>query len=288
MMPVKHETDSSMEERLASKVRERGEEKQIQQRAPIGAHIIYEAIRREGDDELDRSSSALAWSGLAAGLSMGFSLLTEALLTAYLPQAAWQPLVSKLGYSMGFLIVILGKQQLFTENTLTVILPLLLRKNATTAVNVLRLWGVVLVANLVGTYIFSLCFARIVLFDPHIQQVLFEVSREHIDIPFHIVLVRSVFAGWLIALMVWLLPSADSARVSVIIIVTWLIGIGGFNHVIAGSNKMFFLVASGAESWGWYFARFFLPTLLGNVIGGVSLVAFLSHAQVVAGEEGGV
>ncbi|HZP32591.1 MAG TPA: formate/nitrite transporter family protein [Candidatus Acidoferrales bacterium] len=287
-MSVKHQAESPLEERLASKVRERGEEEQIEQRSPIGAHIIYEAIRREGDDELSRSSAALAWSGLAAGLSMGFSLLAEALLAAHLPQAGWQPLVSKLGYSMGFLIVILGKQQLFTENTLTVILPLLLRKNASTALNVLRLWGVVLLSNLAGTYIFSLCFARIALFDSHIQRMLFEVSRERLDAPFHIVLVRSIFAGWLIALMVWLLPSAEAARVSVIIIVTWLIGIGGFNHIIAGSNKMFFLVASGAESWGWYFVRFFLPTLLGNIIGGVSLVAFLSHAQVVAGEKGGL
>jgi formate/nitrite transporter FocA (FNT family) len=118
--------------------------------------------------------------------------------------------------------------------------------------------------------------------------MLFEVSRERTDAPFHIVLVRSIFAGWLIALMVWLLPSAEAARVSVIIIVIWLIGVRGFNHVIDGSNKMFFLVASGAESWGWCFARFFLPTLLGNIIGGISLVAFLSHAQVVAGEKDGV
>ena len=85
--------------------------------------------------------------------------------------------------------------------------------------------------------------------------------------------------------MVWLLPGAESARVSIIIIITYLIGVGGFNHVIGGSNKMFFLVASGAESWGAYLTNFFLPTVAGNIIGGVSLVAFLGHAQVVAGKE---
>jgi formate/nitrite transporter FocA (FNT family) len=278
-------SEANDEQKLAARVRARGEEKQVEQRAPVGAHIIYEAVRREGDDELKRSSSALAWSGLAAGLSMGFSLLAEGFLEAHLPESAWRPLITKLGYSVGFLIVILGKQQLFTENTLTVILPLLLRKNLTTVMNVLRLWGVVLVSNLVGTYFFSLWVARTALFDQHIQQVLLEVSRERIDSPFHLVLMRSIFAGWLIALMVWLLPSIESARLNIIIILTWLIGIGGFNHIIAGSNKMFFLVASGAETWGYYFTRFFVPTFLGNVIGGVSLVAFLAHAQVVSGEE---
>ncbi len=91
------------------------------------------------------------------------------------------------------------------------------------------------------------------------------------DAGFGLVLIRSILAGWLIALVVWLLPGAESGRVSIIIILTWLIGVGGFNHIIAGSNKMFFLVASGAETWGWYFTRFFGPTLLGNIIGGVSL-----------------
>src|SRR5579883_3111500 len=94
------------------------EEKQVQQRTAISAHIVYEAILAEGESELERSTSALVYSGLAAGLSMGFSFLTEGFLRARLPDASWTPLVAKLGYAMGFLIVILGRQQLFTENTL--------------------------------------------------------------------------------------------------------------------------------------------------------------------------
>ena len=66
-----------------------------------------------------------------------------------------------------------------------------------------------------------------------------------------------------------------TSKVSIIIIVTYLIGLGGFNHVIAGSTKVLFLVASGAESWSGFFNHFFIPTLLGNIAGGVSLVAFL-------------
>jgi formate/nitrite transporter FocA (FNT family) len=78
--------------------------------------------------------------------------------------------------------------------------------------------------------------------------------------------IRAIIAGWLIALMVWLLPAAESARVSIIIIITYLIGLGGFNHVVAGSTKLLFLVVSRAETWATVILRFFLPTLLGNVV----------------------
>lgn len=96
---------------------------------------------------------------------------------------------------------------------------------------------------------------------------------------------RAIFAGWLIALMVWLLPGAESARVGIIIIITYLIGISGFNHVIAGSTTMFFLIVTKFISWKVYLAQFLVPTLLGNVIGGFALVAALGHAQVVGGKE---
>ena len=81
---------------------------------------------------------------------MGASLITEGLLNSHLPDASWKPLVSKLGYSVGFIVVILGRQQLFTENTLTPILPLMREKTLERFLNVLRLWSVVLAANLLG------------------------------------------------------------------------------------------------------------------------------------------
>jgi formate-nitrite transporter family protein len=263
----------------------RVEQKQVEERLAIGAHVVYETIRREGEDELGRTASSLAWSGLAAGLSMGFSFIAEALLMARLPDQPWRPLISRAGYSIGFLIVILGRQQLFTENTLTVVLPLLIRKDSATLLRMLRLWAVVLSANLVGTFLFALCLGKVAVFDVHTQQCLTEIGLAHLGSGFGIVLIRAIFAGWLIALMVWLLPGAESARVSIIIILTYLIGISGFNHIIAGSTTMFFLVVSKHISLGTYLAQFFLPTLVGNVIGGLSLVAALGHAQVVSRKE---
>ena len=285
MAPKAAKNDEFQAGDVSPGVKKRIEEKQVQERVAIGAHIVHETIRREGDEELKRSSSALAWSGLAAGLSMGFSLVAEGLLSAYLPAAGWTPLLSKLGYSVGFLMVVLGRQQLFTETTLTAVLPLLSRRNLATAIAMLRLWGVVLLANLVGTYLFALVIGRMKIFSLHIQQVMLEVSQGGTHGGFGVVFMRAIFAGWLIALMVWLLPAADAAKVNIIIIITYLIGLGGFNHVIAGSVKVLFEVVVGTESWRNFFVQFFAPTLLGNIVGGVSLVAFLGHAQVVAGKE---
>lgn len=261
------------------------EEKQVEERLSIGPNIVYETVRREGEEEFVRTSSALAWSGLAAGLSMGFSLVAEALLAAHLPDAAWANLISKLGYSVGFLIVILGRQQLFTETTLTLVIPLLSKRGLARFVSLARIWAIILVANLVGTFLFALCLGRAVIFDPATRLAFIHVSQQGANGGFETVLVRAVFAGWLIAMTVWLLPGADSSRVAIIIILTYLIGLGGFNHVIAGSTKMFYLIATGNESWGAYAIRFLVPTLVGNVIGGVSLVALLGHAQVVAGKQ---
>ena len=265
----------------------RAEQKQVEDRQAIGANVVYETIRREGEEELHRPAAALAWSALAAGLSMGFSFVAQGVLMAHLPDQPWRPLIAGIGYCVGFLIVILGRQQLFTENTLTVVLPLLLRKDLSTLLRMLRLWIVVLAANLVGTFLFALCVGRIGIFDARTQQILTQIGGTHIGAGFGTVFVRSMFAGWLIALMVWLLPGAESARVSIIIIVTYLVGISGFDHIIAGSTATFFLLVRGSISWATYVVQFFLPTLMGNVIGGLSLVAALGHAQVVGGKEHG-
>jgi formate-nitrite transporter family protein len=261
-------------------------EDEAHERSAPSGKVVYKAILTEAEDELGRSSSALFWSGLAAGLSMGFSLAAEALLRDHLPQRPWTPLVAKLGYSVGFLVVILGRQQLFTENTLTPVLPLLQRKDGKTLGNVLRLWGVVLAANLLGALGFALVAEKTGAFDPDVREVFHEIGREAMRHGFGTTLLRAVFAGWLVALIVWLLPFAETARIWVIVVLTYLIGIGQFSHIIAGAVNTFVLAWAGERGWGEVFGRFILPTLIGNVIGGVTLVAALNHAQVVAGGEG--
>lgn len=261
---------------------DKGERKEAAKRSALGVQIVHEAIRLEGEEELSRPTRALAWSSLAAGLSMGFSLVAEALLRSGLPEAPWRPLIAKLGYSVGFLVVILGRQQLFTENTLTVVLPLLDRHNLRVLGNVARIWAVVLAGNVLGALAFAWLIGRQDLFPPQLRQTFAELGRESMAPDFGAKLLKAVFGGWLIALTVWLLPAAANARVFIIVIVTYLVGLGGFTHVIAGSVEALYLVTTGELSPWTYLGQFLAPAFLGNAIGGVSLVAALNHAQVAA------
>jgi formate-nitrite transporter family protein len=257
----------------------------VEQRTAISAQIVYRAILAEGEAELERPTSALAFSGFAAGLSMGFSFLTQGLIQSHLPQSNWAPLVARLGYPIGFLIVILGRQQLFTENTLTPILPLLQHKALKTLWNTLRLWAVVFLANWVGTMVFAWVIAQSTTIEAGVRPALLEIGREAMEYHFGTVIMKAIFAGWLIALLVWVLPFAETGRVGVIVLLTYVIALGSFNHVVAGSVETFYLVAAGEKCWADYLGGFMFPTLLGNVIGGVSLVAALNHAQVTAGQD---
>lgn len=259
-----------------------GERKEARRRSAPGVAVVYEAIRREAESELRRPNRALFWSGLAAGLSIGFSFLAEALLLSGLPNSQWQSLVSKLGYSVGFLIVILGRQQLFTENTLTPILQLLHEKTRDVLADTARLWGVVLCANFIGTFAFALALSATSIVDAHQVAALNTIAIHALDGGFWNTLLRAIFAGWLIALMVWLLPVAETGRVTVIIIITYMIGIAGLPHIIAGSSEVFYALLTGAASPGVAITGFFVPTLIGNTLGGVALVAAINYAQVYA------
>jgi len=267
--------------RDAATVGMKADQQEAEQRTSPGGHILYMAIQTEGEHELERTNSALAWSALAAGLSMGFSLLSEGLLRAHLPDMPWRPLITKFGYSVGFLIVILGRQQLFTENTLTVILPLLRKWNFATLANVARLWGIVLAANLLGAFVFAWVLAMTNAVSPEIRQAITEIARDAYRTDPGTVLLRGIFAGWLIALMVWLLPFAEAGRLWMIIILTYIVGLAQFSHIIAGSVDALYLVAVGEKTLGNYLFGYMLPTLAGNIAGGVSLVAAFAHAQFI-------
>jgi formate/nitrite transporter FocA (FNT family) len=250
------------------------------------ALVIHELVREEGEEGLRRSARALAWSGLAAGLSMGFSFLTLSLIRSALPDTPWRPLVDSAGYSVGFLIVILGRQQLFTETTVTAVLPLLIRRDRATLVSVLRFWAIVLSANLVGALMFAALIAPHGLFPEPVYRALVDTGREAVSGAFLPTAARSVLAGWLIALMVWILPSTRSARLFVILILTYVVALGRFSHTVAGAIDAAFLVFSGNGGVADFLVGFFIPTLLGNAIGGIALVALLNHAPLAARLQG--
>lgn len=250
-------------------------------RKTINARVVHDAVRLEGEGELARPPSALAWSGFAAGLAMGFSLVAQGFLYARLPAADWRPLVTALGYAVGFIIVTLGRQQLYTENTLTAVIPALERRTARAWSGVLRLWGIVLAANVLGA-LFVAWFAGTAAFKPEFRAAFVEISRHATSGSAAEIFLGAVPAGWLIALIVWLGPAAPSARLWIVLIIAYVVGIGEFPHVIAGAVDGLHLVLDGSMAVTDFVFRFFLPTLAGNTIGGVLLVAALNHAQTAA------
>lgn len=258
------------------------EEQDVEDRGAPRAAVVFETIRREGESELRRPMFSLAASGIAGGLSMGMSLAGEGLIRTLLPQASWAPLVSSFGYSLGFVIVVLGRQQLFTETTVTAILPLLDGKDRLrTFGQVLRLWIVVTIANLIGAAIFAYTAADTTIFPAAVRHTFLTIAHEAAAPPFWTLLVRGIAAGWLIALMVWMLPGAKEARLWVVVVMTYVVGLASLSHIVAGSVEVLFLVASGQTGLAEYFGGFLLPVFVGNALGGVLLVSLLNYGQVV-------
>ena len=101
------------------------EQQDVDKNQPPRAAVLHEIIRTQGDQELERSVAALWWSALAAGLTMGLSLMAMGLLNSRLPEGEAFKVIASFGYCAGFLAVILARQQLFTENTLTAVLPVM-------------------------------------------------------------------------------------------------------------------------------------------------------------------
>ena len=257
------------------------EERQVDDFEKVRSAVIFEVIRREGEYELKRPFSALWWSGVAAGLAISTSVLGKGFLVAYLPGASWTPAVSNLGYTVGFLIVILGRMQLFTENTITPILPLFLAPTRGKALLILRLWGTVFAANMVGCAVAALVlvFGHI-LPDAQLQGIL-TVSRHYAEASALNHFAWGIPAGFLIAALVRILPRMHSAgEVLMIVIVTYAIGLGGMSHVVAGATELFLLVASGDLGLGAAVVGGILPALAGNVLGGTGIFAALTFAQV--------
>jgi formate/nitrite transporter FocA (FNT family) len=263
-----------------------GEREQAARHATPRALVIHEIIREEGEQELTRTNTALGLSALAGGMTMGFSFLAEALLRASLPATLWRHSVESFGYSVGFIIVVLGRQQLFTENTLTAVLPVVTRRDVATLRAAARLWAIVLAGNLVGTWIFAAIIHIPNVFAPDVTAAFHEIATEAIPPQVFATLVKAFFAGWLIALMVWILPSAQSARLVTILIITYVVALAHLSHIVAGSAEAAYAVLSGTASLADYAIGFLIPTLIGNILGGVLLVTILNHGAIAPEMDG--
>jgi len=105
-------------------------------------------------------------------------------------------------------------------------------------------------------------------------------------VSFGTAVLRGIFAGWLIAMVVWMRAAVNTGQIAIIVILTYVVGLAGLTHIIAGSVEVLFLVAKGELSWWSCVSGYMFPTLLGNILGGTALVSALNHAQVVSGHAG--
>jgi len=253
----------------------------VEERSTPRTPVIYEIVRRLGEEEMARPVTSLWWSGVAAGLSISFSLLAQAILQTHLPDAPWRDLVASLGYSVGFLMVVLSRQQLFTENTISVVLPVIADFTGANLWKLARMWCVVLAANFAGTLFAALFCTFTPVLTTELYDGMLEVSRHVMGHGWLEAFFRGIAAGFLIAAMVWLLPSAEGAQFHVITLMTYLIAAGGFMHIVAGSVEAFLLALHGDLGWGAMVVQFVVPVLLGNIVGGTALFSVLSYAQVM-------
>jgi len=247
----------------------------------LTAEEIYENVRKSAEEEMERPVRELAWSAVAAGLAISLSFVAAAYLSS-LAEGTVADALGAAGYPLGFILVVIARQQLFTENALHPVIPVLHHRTGHMLRRLLRLWAVVLVGNLVGALLFGVAAARTPMFDAELHASLRRVAAHGTEGTFWFVAWRAVLAGWLVGLMAWLVASTryTGAQIALVWLATAPIAALNFRHSIAGSVEAFYRAALGDATWGAMLGGFVAPSVLGNVVGGVLLVAVLNHAQV--------
>jgi formate-nitrite transporter family protein len=247
---------------------------------------IHDNILEPAREEMRRPAVSLLMSALASGLVIGFSFLASAFAASSVPPQ-YAHVAASAAYPLGFIFVVMARSELFTENTLKPVIPFLEHRDRDTFRYLVRMWALLLIGNLVGAAIFAATLARTSMVETSLHRHLLEIAQTTTEGGVGIVLYAAVFAGWLIALLSWLLASTQYSGTQVVFV--WLctapISALHFRHSIAGAVEAFYRAAAGDATWGRMFGEFVVPAVIGNAIGGVILVALLNYGQVAADKE---
>jgi formate/nitrite transporter FocA (FNT family) len=247
----------------------------------LSAAEIHDNVLGPAEEELERSAAGLLWSSFAAGLTIGFSFLVGGFVQTLVPER-YAHAAAGIVYPVGFVFVVFARSELFTENTLEPVIPLLHKRDADTFKKMLRMWGLLLVGNLVGAAIFAFVMQRTSLIESDVKTHLDQMATLSTSDGFGLTLTRGIMAGWLIALLTWLMASTHESIAHLVLV--WLttapIALLNFRHSIVGSVEAFYRVSAGTASVGQMFGQFVIPAVVGNTIGGVVLVALLNYGQV--------
>ncbi|HET7880930.1 MAG TPA: formate/nitrite transporter family protein [Acetobacteraceae bacterium] len=243
------------------------------------APVIHEVVRRQGEEELDRPNGSLFWSGLAAGITIMASVIAQGALHHRLPDLPGRDVIACFGYCIGFLMVILGRMQLFTEQTIVTVLPVMAQPSWQKLWGTARLWVIVFVANMLGTAIAAAMNVKLRLVGDSLLAAMLEVAGRALDKTPSELLTQAIPAGFLIASVAWIRAALNNGEFWIVLALTYTIAIGEFTHVIAGAAETFLLLFAGRIGTGQAAMTIGLA-LTGNVIGGTGLFALLAHAQV--------
>jgi len=255
------------------------EEQDVRNHQSLNSVSLYAIVHEEGLEELKRPMMSLWWSGVAAGMGISLSVLAEGTLHHLFADSSYQFVIENLGYTLGFVLVIVGRLQLFTENTISVILPLLSNPSLHRAVCIARLWGIVFLANMVGTFLAAFFSYNLHAVPPELVTGMTAISEHYAKLSAGDAFSYGIVSGFIIAAIVWMKPSVKHSQILMIVIFTYLIAIGHFTHVIAGSTELFLLLLQGKVS-GVETLSLIGATLAGNIAGGTGLFALLAYGQV--------
>jgi formate/nitrite transporter FocA (FNT family) len=239
---------------------------------------IFHRIIATADEEFRRSMRLLFLSGLAAGLSISLSFVGAAALWEVAPEG-YGDILSDLIYPLGFFFVVAGRYQLFTENTLTPVTLVLTR--IASVPTLLKVWVVVLAANVLGAALTAYVLASTGIFSPEVAEQARYFGHHFLEMGGWDVFWKGVVAGWLVASMVWILHATDddAARFLFIFVIIYTIALADLAHCIVGACEVLYLVFLNEATLAAALGGFFGPAVLGNTVGGVLLVAILNFAQ---------
>lgn len=244
------------------------------------AQDIYQQVARNARDELKRSTLSLAISGFTGGTFMGLSALGVGIILAKLADVHGVYVLSRMLYPVGFIVVILGRSQLFTENTLYPVALVLTEPRQLG--NTLRLWATVLPSNILGALAFAALASLTPAMPPDVVHAMAGLGLDAAHMPVGTIFWSGVVGGWIIATAAWLVSGSHSITGSVMVIwlLTFLVGLGNFAHCIATSSEVLIAVLTGQIGFSAY-PHWLLPAVSGNILGGVLMVTLLEYGQAV-------
>lgn len=246
--------------------------------ARLTADEIYTRVHEDGERELQRPLFRLGLSALLAGLVMGLTALGVGAVHAKAPGVGAEDLLANLLYPIGFLAVILGRAQLFTENTLYPVVVAL--EDRRWLSRTAALWAMVFSANIVGATLFALLAMKTPSLDPAIAEEIKKLGVEMANGSWGTNFWSGVIGGWMIAMVAWLVAAARDTvgQFLVIFALTFAVGLGGFDHCIASAAEVLSAWVDGEQGFGEMLTWLSAATL-GNIAGGVLIVAGLNYGQ---------